>query len=269
MVNEDPTSGPFPLLQMRGIVKQFPGARALDGVDAIVLLPFDGAALTEVATKAMEAGIPVINVDREFTSPFAARTTVLGDNYGMGVSAGTYMCEELADKPDAIVAEIAGIDSLPLTQERSQGFADALEDCGLKVSNRVAADFTVQGGEQAATNLLQAAPKIDALWNHDDDQGVGVLSAIENANRDEFFLVGGAGSANVMREIQEGDSVVQATVIYPSTQAADGIKLARLIAHDRSLGDLSSHSVPRLVQLYAPVVTSENVDEYIDTAFES
>ena len=24
-------------------------------------------------------------------------------------------------------------------------------------------------------NLLQAAPKIDALWNHDDDQGVGVL----------------------------------------------------------------------------------------------
>src|SRR3954471_19917497 len=28
MVNEDP-----PLLQMRGIVKQFPGARALDGVD--------------------------------------------------------------------------------------------------------------------------------------------------------------------------------------------------------------------------------------------
>ncbi|MFF2371894.1 substrate-binding domain-containing protein, partial [Agromyces sp. NPDC058110] len=61
-----------------------------EGVDAIVLLPTDGAALTEVAIKAMDAGIPVINVDREFSSPFAARTTVLGDNYGMGVSAGTY-----------------------------------------------------------------------------------------------------------------------------------------------------------------------------------
>ncbi len=54
-----------------------------DKVDAIVLLPTDGAALTEVATKAMAAGIPVINVDREFSSPFAARTTILGDNYGM------------------------------------------------------------------------------------------------------------------------------------------------------------------------------------------
>ena len=64
-----------------------------DKVDAIVLLPTDGAALTEVATKAMQAGITVVNVDREFSSPFAARTTVLGDNYGMGVSAGTYACK--------------------------------------------------------------------------------------------------------------------------------------------------------------------------------
>jgi ribose transport system substrate-binding protein len=241
-----------------------------DGVDAIVLLPFDGAALTDVATKAMDAGIPVINVDREFSSPFASRATVLGDNYGMGVSAGTYICEELGDQPDAVIAEIAGIDSLPLTQDRSQGFADALDGCGLSVSNRVAADFTVQGGEQAATNLLQAAPQIDAIWNHDDDQGVGVLAAIENAGRDEFFMVGGAGSANVMREIQSGDSVLRATVIYPSTQAADGIKLARLIAHgDRSMSDLASSGVPRTVQLYAPVVTADNVQQYLDSAFES
>jgi ribose transport system substrate-binding protein len=240
-----------------------------DGVDAIVLLPFDGAALTDVATKAMDAGIPVINVDREFSSPFASRATILGDNYGMGVSAGTYICEQLGDNPDAVVAEIAGIDSLPLTQDRSQGFADALDGCGLSVSNRVAADFTVQGGEQAAANLLQAAPQIDAIWNHDDDQGVGVLAAIENAGRDEFFMVGGAGSANVMREIQSGDSVLQATVIYPSTQAADGIKLARLVAHDKSMSDLASSGVPRTIQLYAPVVTADNVDQYIDSAFES
>ena len=170
-----------------------------DGVDAIVLLPFDGAALTPVAIQAMEAGIPVINVDREFDDPAASRATILGDNYGMGVSAGAYICSRLEGQSDAVVAEIAGIDSLPLTQDRSQGFADALAECGLEVSNRVAADFTVEGGEEAASNLLQAAPQIDALWNHDDDQGVGVLAAIEGAGRDEFFMVGGAGSANAMR----------------------------------------------------------------------
>ncbi|MEU4364760.1 substrate-binding domain-containing protein [Promicromonospora sp. NPDC023987] len=239
------------------------------GVDAIVLLPFDGAALTEVALEAMEAGIPVVNVDREFTSPFAARTTVLGDNYGMGVSAGTYICEQIGDNKDAVVAEIAGIDALPLTTDRSNGFKDALEDCGLDVDARVAADFTVAGGEEATANLLSAEPEIDAIWNHDDDQGVGVLAAIENADRDEFFLVGGAGSTNMMEKIQAGDSVVQATVVYPSTQAADGVKLARLIAQDKTIGDLASIGVPRTIQLHAPVVTADNVEEYLPIGFES
>lgn len=240
-----------------------------DGVDAIVLLPTDGAALTEVAIQAMEAGIPVVNVDREFSSTFAARTTILGDNYGMGVSAGTYICEEVGDNPDAVVAEIAGIDSLPLTQDRSRGFADALDDCGLSVSNRVAADFTVQGGEAATSQLLSAAPQIDALWNHDDDQGIGVLAAIDAAGRDEFIMVGGAGSANAMREIESGDSVLKATVIYPSTQAADGIRLARLLVQEKAMSDLVEVEVPSRIVLNAPVVTSENVDIYLPTAFES
>ncbi len=240
-----------------------------EGVDAIVLLPTDGAALTEVAIQAMEAGIPVINVDREFSSPFAARTTILGDNYGMGVSAGTYICEQLDDNTDAVVAEIAGIDSLPLTQDRSAGFADALADCGLEVSARVSADFTVAGGEASASQLLSANPEIDALWNHDDDQGVGVLAAINAAGRDELFMVGGAGSRNAMEAIQAGDSVLQATVIYPSTQAADGVALARLIAQGKTASDLITPSVPHRIVLDAPVVTADNVAEFIDLSFTS
>nr|WP_229841986.1 substrate-binding domain-containing protein [Pseudolysinimonas yzui] len=239
-----------------------------EGVDAIVLLPSDGAALTEVAIKAMEAGIPVINVDREFSSPFAARTTILGDNYGMGVSAGTYICAELGGT-DAIVAEIAGIDALPLTQDRTRGFNDALSDCGLEVSARVAADFTVQGGEAVTSQLLSANPHIDAIWNHDDDQGIGVLAAIDAAGRDEFFMVGGAGSRNAMDLIAADNSVLKATIIYPSTQAADGIALARLIAQAKTVGDLITPSVPNRIVLDAPVVTKDNVDQFIDLAFAS
>ena len=240
-----------------------------DKVDAIVLLPTDGAALTDVATKAMEAGIPVVNVDREFSTPFAARTTVLGDNYGMGVSAGTYACKVIEEKglKDAVVAEIAGIDALPLTQDRSKGFKDALKGCGQNVDNRVAAEFTVESGEKAASNLLQAAPKIDVIWNHDDDQGVGVKAAFDNAGRDEFTFIGGAGSGNAMQWIKDGE--MGATVIYPPTQAADGIRLARLIAQNKGMSDLVQVEVPKRVVLNAPVVTKDNVEEYKDLCFES
>ena len=240
-----------------------------DKVDAIVLLPTDGAALTEVATKAMQAGIPVINVDREFSSPFAARTTVLGDNYGMGVSAGTYACKLVKDKnlSNPVITEIAGIDALPLTQDRSKGFADALKACSQTVDNRVAAEFTVESGEKQASNLPQAAPKIDILWNHDDDQGVGVMAALDQANRHEMAFIGGAGSANAMRWIKEGK--MEATVLYPPTQAADGIKVARLIAQGKGISDLVQVEVPRRIVLNAPVVTKENVDQYLPLGFES
>ena len=71
------------------------------------------------------------------------------------------------------------------------------------------------------------------------------------------------------RLIKSGDSVLKATVIYPSTQGADGLKLARLLAQGKSVDDLVEVEVPRTVQLYAPVVTAENVDTYLATAFES
>ncbi len=240
-----------------------------DKVDAIVLLPTDGAALTEIATKAMNAGITVVNVDREFSTPFAARTTILGDNYGMGVSAGTYACKLVTDKKltNPVIAEIAGIDALPLTQDRSKGFADALKACNQTVDNRVAAEFTVESGERVASNLLQAAPKIDIIWNHDDDQGVGVMAAFDNAKRSEFSVIGGAGSANAMRWIKEGK--MEATVLYPPTQAADGVRLARLLAQDKSMSDLVQVSIPRRIVLDAPVVTKDNVEEYLPLGFES
>ena len=234
-------------------------------VDAIVILPFDGAQMTDVAKKATDAGIEVVNVDRVFASPFAYRTYIGGDNYGMGVSAGTYIGQKLKDAKvtDPVIAEIQGIASLPLTVDRSKGFADALKGFGFKVSNQVAAEFTADSGESVTANLLQAAPKIDAIWNHDDDQGVGVLAAIESAGRKEFFMVGGAGSANVMRSIKSDDSVLKATVIYPSTQAASGIELARLLVLEKGLSDLQEIEVPKSFTLYSAVVTKDNVDHYL------
>jgi ribose transport system substrate-binding protein len=94
-----------------------------------------------------------------------------------------------------------------------------------------------------------------------------VKAAFENADRDEFFFIGGAGSCNAMQWIEDGE--MEATVLYPPTQAADGIKLARLIAQDKGMSDLVQVEVPKRIVLNAPVVTAENVDEYMHLGFES
>jgi ribose transport system substrate-binding protein len=240
-------------------------------VDALVILPFDGKALTEIAIKAMDSGIPVINLDRVFASPRGSRTWIGGDNYGMGVAAGRYIGEQLKTKGVAspVIAEIQGIANLPLTQDRSKGFADALATYGFKVGRQVSAEFTVESGQKVTADLLQAAPKLDAVWNHDDDQGVGVLAAIQQANRSEFFMVGGAGSRNAMDLIKADSGVLKATVTYPPSMASSAINLARLIAQNKGMSDLVENEIPASITLASATVTKENVDKYLPLGFAS
>ena len=238
-------------------------------VNVLVVLPNDGKQLTAIGRKAMEAGIPVVNLDRIFDTPLAYRIWVGGDNYGMGVSAGTYIGERLKGKSNPVIAEVAGIDSLPLTQDRSRGFKDALARYGFKVGNRVAAQFTSSSGQQVTSNLLQAAPKIDAIWNHDDDQGIGVLAAIKQANRSEFFMVGGAGSADAMQAIKADNTVLKATVTYSPSMASSAISLARLIGQKKGMSDLVENEVPAQITLASATITKENVDDYLPLGFQS
>jgi ribose transport system substrate-binding protein len=240
-----------------------------EDLDALVILPYEGQALTDIALEFMEQGITVINLDRVFADERAYRTLILGDNYGMGLSAGNYIGRELGDAGGP-VAEITGIASLELTAQRSQGFRDALEGYpNVDIVAQEEALFTVDSGLTAAQNLLQAQGELAAIWNHDDDQGIGVEQAIRQSGRtDEFFLVGGAGSRQVMEKIRD-DDLYRATVLYPPTMAASAVSLARLIAQSRKMGDLAEAEVPKSITLYSSTVTRDNVDQFLDLAFDS
>ena len=144
---------------------------------------------------------------------------------------------------------------------------EALASHGLKVTAREAAVFTSDGGQRVAANLLQAQPHIDAIWNHDDDQGIGVEAAIKQASRKEFFMVGGAGSKRVMEEIKAGTGPIEATVLYPPTMASSAISIARLIVQNRGMSDLIEREVPKSITTYSAVVTKDNVDTYLPNSF--
>jgi ribose transport system substrate-binding protein len=232
--------------------------------NVIVILPHDGKELNSAGLEATKAGIPVINLDREFPDALAYRLLIKGDNYGMGVAAGNYIAAQMKAKGVSapIIGEIAGIDALPLTQERSKGFKDALATAGFKVANRRAAEFTADSGQREAAGLLQALPKMDALWNHDDDQGIGVLAAIKQANRSEFIMVGGAGSKTAIDAIAADNSVLKATVTYSPSMASSAISLARLIGQGKGLSDLVELQVPKEITLASETITKENASKY-------
>ncbi|MBA0052219.1 sugar ABC transporter substrate-binding protein [Streptomyces sp. AJS327] len=237
-------------------------------VDVLVILPADGKALTQVGLKAMRAGIPVVNLDRVFASQQAYRCWIGGDNYGMGLNAGHYIGEKLRGKKGARVVELSGPDNLELTKQRTEGFDDALKNYpNIRKTARQAAEFTVESGQRKMAQLLRAETEFDALWNHDDDQGVGAERAIRQAGRDEFLMVGGAGSKRAMRAIKKDDGVLKATVLYPPTMAASAIDLARALGQGKGVGGLAEFEIPASLTLYSAVVTKENVDEYLPVGF--
>ncbi|GGR51218.1 sugar ABC transporter substrate-binding protein [Actinoplanes ianthinogenes] len=237
--------------------------------NVIVMLPYDGKELNASGLEAMQAGIPVVNLDRAFPSAAAYRLQIKGDNYGMGLAAGKYIGDQLKAKgvSNPIIGEIPGIDSLELTQERTKGFNDALAVYGFKVANRRPAEFTADSGQAAATALLQALPKMDALWNHDDDQGIGVLAAIKQANRSEFFMVGGAGSKSAIDGIAKDDTVLKATVTYSPSMASSAISLARLIGQGKGMSDLVELQVPKEITLASETITKDNASKYAPLGF--
>jgi ribose transport system substrate-binding protein len=237
--------------------------------DALVVLPYDGEQLTPVAEQAMEAGIPVINVDRLFASPDAARATILGDNYEIGVKAAEYLAEQLDCEGN--VVEIQGIAGISVTTDRTQGFADTIEELcgnGINIVAQQPADFLPDMGLEVMEAILQANDQIDAVYTHDDDMAEGVVAAIENAGReDEMILTGAGGSCAAFDRIESG-GLYAATYLYSPTMAGSAVNMARLIAQGRGFSDLVEPEVPSQIVVPPTEVIQDNVDDLRDLCFD-
>ena len=238
--------------------------------DVIVLLPHDGKELNAFGLEAMKAGIPVVNLDRAFPDARAYRLQIKGDNYGMGVAAGHVHRR---------AAQGQGRQQPGHRRDRRHRLAGAdpgaLEGLRRHAGRATASRWPTGGrpsspptpARQAATSLLQALPKIDAIWNHDDDQGIGVLAAVNQAGRKEFFMVGGAGSKKAMEDIKADNTVLKATVTYSPSMASSAISLARLIGQGKGMSDLVELQVPKEIVLASETITKENASNYLKLGF--
>lgn len=96
---------------------------------------------------------------------------------------------------------------------------------------------------------------------------MGALRAIEQAGRDEFLMVGGAGALSAFQAIKQDNGVLKATVLYPPTMAASAIDLARALGQGKGVSGLAEFEIPASLTLYSAVVDKDNVDQYMSTGF--
>ena len=243
-------------------------------VDVLVILPFDGKALTAVGQQAMDAGHPgdqprprlrhaagVPNLDRRRQLPDGRQRRQLHRRSS----------SRRRTSPTRSSARSPGIDSLPLTQDRSKGFKDALAP--RRVQGRPARcrrSSRAESGEQQTANLLQARAEAGRAVEPRRRPGHRRRRGDQAPpGRKEFFMVGGAGSKNMMNLIKADASPIKATVLYSPSMASSAIALARLLGQNKGMGDLAEHEIPADITTYSAVVTKENVDQYLDVGFDS
>jgi ribose transport system substrate-binding protein len=192
------------------------------GIDALVTLPQNSDELTDPIRQVKSKGVFVTVVDRALSDPTIQDLYVAGNNPALGRVAGEYIKSTL---PNANVVVIRG---LPITidEERQKGFDGAIAGSGVKVLDKQFGNWSRDDAFKVMQDYLAKFPKIDVVWCQDDDMAVGVLEAIKQSGRKDIkFVVGGAGMKDMIKRVQDGDSMIPVDVLYPPAMIATAMEL--------------------------------------------
>ncbi|HQK77832.1 MAG TPA: substrate-binding domain-containing protein, partial [Candidatus Hydrogenedentes bacterium] len=221
-----------------------------------IVAPNEAAPLTNVVRQAHEAGIKVICLERDLAAP-VYDLFVGADNVEIGEMAGQYVKEYLESKglENPVVVEMKGLLGTKPQEERHDGARKYIDTVpGVKVIEDVASWLQSEAKKRMET-LIQANPKIDAVYAHNDPMAVGCYLAAREAGREgEMIFVGVdglGGQAGGIKKVMDG--VLQCTFVYPPC-AAEAI--------DYAVAMLKGEDVPERVILKPTKITKENAEEW-------
>ena len=224
-------------------------------INALVVFPFESAALTKPVAQVKNRGAYVTVVDRGLTDTSAQDAYVAGDNTAFGRIPAEYFVRVL-DGKGSIVA-LRGI-ATTLDNERMDAFAAVLKDHpGIKLLDAKYANWNRDDAFRVMQDYLTRFRQIDAVWAADDDMAVGVLRAIEQARRTDIrFVFGGAGAKGMVKAIMDGsDPRLQADVAYSPKLIYDAIKLT-------TEARLKGERLPATTIIPSVLITRNNAKEF-------
>ncbi len=163
----------------------------LKKVDAMIIMAPDAFSGIPEALEANKSGIPIFTCMEKILGGDIA-SYVSFDNVEVGREAAKFLAKKLTErygKPEGLVAELLGNLGSSPTQDRNKGFREELKKYpSMKVIAAQPFDYDADKAITAFTNILQANPKIDALFTHSDEGIQGSLAAMKSMSR--FYPVG-------------------------------------------------------------------------------
>ena len=222
-------------------------------IDALVILPFESAALTGPVRNVKRSGVFVTVVDRGLTDPSIRDFYVAGNNNEMGRVSANYIKSRLDENGKIVI--LRGMPTV-IDEQRFEGFMSVIADTGIEVLDSQYANWNRDDGFTVMQDFLSRFPKIDAVWAQDDDIAIGVIQAVRQARRqDEMFVVGGGGMKDIIQRVKGGDKLTPVDVLYPPGMISTAMELTtiKLLADAPIEGEYI---------LSSPLITEQNADDY-------
>ena len=175
----------------------------------IAVAPLTPVNLISGIVKANEKGIPVVNVDEPVDaaalkqSGGAMIALVTTDNKLVGKTAGEFIMEKIGSGKVAIIEGTSGNIT---SQNRSSGAAEAIKAGGGEVVASQPGDWDRIKSLDVAANLIQSNPDLKAFYCANDTMALGVLQAVQNANKtDQIIVIGTDAIAGAKESVDAGE----------------------------------------------------------------
>jgi ribose transport system substrate-binding protein len=188
--------------------------------DLLIVAPNERAALTAVMGQAMQAGIPVICLERDILQPNYT-SYVHSDNVAIGRLAGQFIVDQLTKKygkPKGNVVAMRGLLGVEGEINRDRGAKEVFAKYPeIKIIADPVADWIQAKAKDRMTEVLRAQPKIDVVYGHNDPMAIGAYLAAKELGREkEVIFVGVDGLEGPAGGIQKvKDGILAATFVYP------------------------------------------------------
>jgi ribose transport system substrate-binding protein len=191
-------------------------------VSAIIVCPVDSRGIGKGIKAANAAGIPV------FTADIAALEGevvchIASDNVAGGKLAGEYLAKLLGGKGQIAIINQPIVTS---TLDRVQGFRDAIAAFPeIEIVKDVNGDGVRDRAMQAAADVLQAQPNLNAIFAINDDSALGALDAVEDFNRNGVIIIGYDGTPEACDAILNDRALKADVVQHPRQIGAQTIAM--------------------------------------------
>lgn len=223
------------------------------GVDLLIIVPNDAAAIVPAVEAANQANIPVVCLGIKSAS--GDYIYVGSENYDAGHMQGEYFAENLPE--NAKILYLAGTAGMDHSAARRDGFNKALEEAGrddVEILADLDGNYEMAKAMQITEDWIQKYSQFDAIVAANDQMALGAVEALKGANRLEGVMISGVDGLKEAYEAIKAGEMVQTILQDAPAQADAAYEVIKMFLN----GETPENEI--LVPFQS--VTAENVGDF-------